>query len=374
MPNDEPKVRTRRRKRDKLHERVLRHLIEEITSGRLPLGSCLPSLDELAAKFDISPFPVRQALAQLEARGYVESRHGSGTYVTGNHPHLTVASAVLLCIEARADLFGDLTSILMGRLLGDGFLPGLVDTGALDAGTSLLQRALASDARFFVVHGHRYFKFDTLIRASLPERHTMAVLDWETDLPVPNLHAVLSDYVAGGRLVAEHLLAHGHRRVLMAGPGSVLRHDGGGNPLRRRHAEGFVDVWREAGGTYVQIDTFPLPEEGVMLNEDCLMALMSGPDAPTAVFGLRDVDAWCVQDVMLRRAPATAAAVAVCGFGDTPWSRAGHPPFTTVAHDLGALADGIMRILKVLRNDPESKPGAPVVIPPYLRIRPLGRG
>lgn len=62
-------------------ESVRDKLLAFVQTGRLPIGSKLPSEHELARSFGVSRPVVREALGALRAAGVLESRTGSGTYV-----------------------------------------------------------------------------------------------------------------------------------------------------------------------------------------------------------------------------------------------------------------------------------------------------
>lgn len=64
-----------------LFVQVARQLITAIESGQFPVGSRLPSENELAKIFDVSRPSVREALSCLQFEGYLEPRRGSGTVV-----------------------------------------------------------------------------------------------------------------------------------------------------------------------------------------------------------------------------------------------------------------------------------------------------
>ena len=64
-------------------EEVRLGLLEDLTNGELPVGAKLVNEQELAARFDVSRLTVREAVAALVTAGYLERRHGSGTYVVG---------------------------------------------------------------------------------------------------------------------------------------------------------------------------------------------------------------------------------------------------------------------------------------------------
>jgi GntR family transcriptional regulator len=64
-------------------EEVRLGLLEDLTNGELPVGAKLVNEQELASRFDVSRLTVREAVAALVTTGYLERRHGSGTYVVG---------------------------------------------------------------------------------------------------------------------------------------------------------------------------------------------------------------------------------------------------------------------------------------------------
>ena len=65
----------------KVSDRVFDQIRELITSGRLPPGDRLPPERELTGLLDVSRSSVREAILRLECLGFVEQRHGEGTFV-----------------------------------------------------------------------------------------------------------------------------------------------------------------------------------------------------------------------------------------------------------------------------------------------------
>jgi GntR family transcriptional repressor for pyruvate dehydrogenase complex len=96
------------RDRTSAADQVVKDIRNEILSRRLARGTRLPSEKELAARYDVSPPTIREAIRALSAINLVESRHGSGTYVTADGSTL-VASALAAVVQLE-DI--DLLSIL----------------------------------------------------------------------------------------------------------------------------------------------------------------------------------------------------------------------------------------------------------------------
>lgn len=75
-----------------------------VRAGRYPPGSRLPPERELAIRLGTSRNVLREALRILETRGWVEIRHGIGTFVTKDIPEATTVIPVSLDLEPPAPL------------------------------------------------------------------------------------------------------------------------------------------------------------------------------------------------------------------------------------------------------------------------------
>jgi GntR family transcriptional regulator len=68
-----------------LHRQLFLVLRDQIVRGSLAPGSALPTEAALGEQFGVSRITVRRALQDLSDEGYVERRHGVGTYVLEHH-------------------------------------------------------------------------------------------------------------------------------------------------------------------------------------------------------------------------------------------------------------------------------------------------
>src|SRR5215813_9388676 len=71
---------------DPLYLQVVRALKDEIVSGVYPIGSQLPTEEELCERFSVSRYTVREALRRLREDSLVSSRQGAGTTVVPPRP------------------------------------------------------------------------------------------------------------------------------------------------------------------------------------------------------------------------------------------------------------------------------------------------
>src|SRR5437016_14303492 len=76
-------VRLDRAAAEPLHQQLYRQIRDELASGSFNNNSSrLPSSRALAADFGVSRFTVNLALSRLHAEGYLQSKIGSGTYIS----------------------------------------------------------------------------------------------------------------------------------------------------------------------------------------------------------------------------------------------------------------------------------------------------
>src|ERR1700753_4132813 len=85
-----------------LYLQVVRALKDEIVSGVYPVGSQLPTEEELCERFSVSRYTVREALRRLREDNLVSSRQGAGTTVVSPRPSDSFVHEVMLIKDLRA--------------------------------------------------------------------------------------------------------------------------------------------------------------------------------------------------------------------------------------------------------------------------------
>jgi DNA-binding transcriptional regulator YhcF (GntR family) len=119
-------------------------LILDFYTGRIEVGDRLPSVRQLSGTLGVSTKTAFRIYRQLEARGFVESRHGSGTFVRPigvhlEHSHRQATVLKLLQLVVRRTRLlgfspGEFATLLLqrcGAALRSRFCFGVVSTGEL---------------------------------------------------------------------------------------------------------------------------------------------------------------------------------------------------------------------------------------------------
>ncbi len=182
------------------------------------------------------------------------------------------------------------------------------------------------------------------------------------DRRVPDVAAdlVLGDSVAGARLLAEHLLSQGHRRIgHLGGPVGLSTADEREQGYRQALSAAGVEIepqWVQRG-EYKQ-------EAGYRLMQACL----AQPPWPTAVLAANNALAVGALAALRERGLNVPRDMGLVCFDDVPQASQ-IDPFLTVAaqpaYEFGAVA---VRLLFERLSDPK-RPPQTVVLPPELIVR-----
>ncbi|WP_156843215.1 LacI family DNA-binding transcriptional regulator [Novosphingobium aquimarinum] len=156
------------------------------------------------------------------------------------------------------------------------------------------------------------------------------------DRSVPGFEAVQADYVQGGSLAVEHLLALGHRNVgVVAGPMDVRS--------MRDRIDGATAALASVGGpTFVVENAFAVELEGTV--KEAVEARSA-----TAIFCAADLIAVGVLRHARKMGLAVPEELSIVGFDDIAWSEYCTPALTTIEMPVDEMAieavDALLRKL-----------------------------
>lgn len=121
--------------KEQLYEKLSKAIIDQILAGSLAPGQRLPAERELARAFGVSRPSLREALGALQTLGVVETRHGSGSWVSAearevlaSHPHgvIDLGERPVMLLEARTIVEPSIASLAAERYTPDAELVRLL--------------------------------------------------------------------------------------------------------------------------------------------------------------------------------------------------------------------------------------------------------
>ena len=172
--------------------------------------------------------------------------------------------------------------------------------------------------------------------------------------------SVAVDDLLGGRLIAEHLLDLGHRRIAFVGdPAAAV-------PVRSRF-RGFEQTLKAAGGVQLEVIAAPLTiDGGLEVGRD--LAGRAPSDRPTAVATAVDLLAFGVLQALLSAGVRVPEDLSLAGYDDIPFTAQLSVPLTSVARPhkrMGSEAASLL--LSVLEHDSPAERHR--VLQPQLVVR-----
>lgn len=217
------------------HRKISTRLEIEIATGKYGAGARLPSEVQLVKQFQVSRPTVARALRDLETKGLIERRAGSGTYVrSGQNQRNNNSTRVLGLLVpglSNTEIFhiicGEIASL--ARVHEYGLLWGGSTSPQLDADASLkhaeeickqfVERKISgvffAPAELQPKQEEANFK----LAESLREAGITVVLIDRDLVPFPkrsDFDLVGMDHLAAGYTIAEHLIKLGCRKILFA--------------------------------------------------------------------------------------------------------------------------------------------------------------
>lgn len=95
----------------KLSQIIVEQLIAKIQSGEFKVGEKIPTELELIEAFEVSRSVIRETITELRSLGYVETRHGIGTFVKEQ-----IAEQNFLLSNASLETINDIVALLELRI------------------------------------------------------------------------------------------------------------------------------------------------------------------------------------------------------------------------------------------------------------------
>jgi DNA-binding LacI/PurR family transcriptional regulator len=355
------------------HRVISRQLAADISAGKYPPGARLPSEAQLVERFHVSRPTVGRALRQLQSEHVIERRAGSGTYVRAAGPIGSGTRTLGLLVPglATTEIFqiicGEIASLARVRdygVLWGGSTNPLQDTDAsLEHAEELCQQFITRKLSGV------FFAPAELTPGQEAANRRLADVLRDAGIPVVLLDRDLCGYpgrsdfdlvgidnVAGGYLLADHLIKLGCRRIFF-----VAR------PLSAPTVDARIAGVREA---FVRHGIEPHPawvRLGDPMDRKFQRSLVAGRQADAFI---------CANDntaaVLMRSIEAAGFHVPkdfrVVGFDDVKYATLVSPPLTTIHQPCRELAIIAFRTMLERLSDP-TLTARSIALMPHLVVR-----
>jgi len=178
---------------------------------------------------------------------------------------------------------------------------------------------------------------------------------WGANAPGQAQVTVGTDNVAGGRMAAEHLLAHGRRRLAFFGNPEIPE-------FAARHA-GFEQALRAAGVEAAALLPVHLTGEA---SYSAIEDYLASHPAPDGIVAASDVIAMSAVRALAAHGRRVPQDVGVVGYDDVQLAMYTNPSLTTIRQDVVA---GARIMVDLLFQRMDGKEVSSVVMPPQLILR-----
>lgn len=289
-------------KTNKLYQSVLQELKSEITGGKYPLNSKLPTEEELSKSFNISRSTLRKVLQELKEDGFIESTKGSGSFIRNKN-----IIRYIPVIISGDDTNYRKTEILKG--IQDYF--NKVDFSSLPTFMDYSREKEAKLILELIGQGHKNFIVYPLASDSNPEFYQKMIQQGINFVFVDTLpDKITCDYVAscnylGGYMATKKLIELGHKRIAFCSFLNLERV----NTIKERFS-GYLDALAQSGIDCPK-DLIFIEED--LSNEELATKILNNCSNATAVFSASDELAFFI----INKLPSMNMKLALCGFDNS---------------------------------------------------------
>ena len=196
-----PQLSATRRKPRNLAVGLVDKLTAEIRDGRLAPGDKLPTEAAIMEAFGVSRTVVREAISRMQAAGYVETRHGVGTFALGpvdnsnfriHRDQLATLQEVIALMELRISVETEAAALAASRRATENLEEMRSALREFEEAVEAGRDALDADVRFHreigrATQNHHFHDLmnslgDKLIPRSRIESHIPASIEQKTYL------------------------------------------------------------------------------------------------------------------------------------------------------------------------------------------------
>lgn len=318
----------------------------------LKTGESIPSSYLLSERFGITRVTANKVLDELEKEGIVYRSQGRGTFVKKQEAGVSSGQMAGLMMATHGHLWGQLSHNIIARLRDYGYFCVAADVPLYDKPPSEgcirhLKRLVSMKPAGLIIWGSSRFPFQILDGFS---GRVVFIVEFEGKSS-PRADYVLSDYLEGGKMVANHFLSLGYEEIVFYT-----------HPVLPHHKSQLQVI----SGLRSSLEKNGLPDKNLIIIEENRTALartIEKRKKPVAVLCDGDHMARPVYDIAKRLNLKIPSRISVVGYYNTPWTEVMDPHLTSISIQEEKITETAVRKIAG-ENRPEK-----VLIAPSLVIR-----
>lgn len=314
-------------------------LSEKILSGEYPAGDKLPPIRRLVQDLDSSYVTVQKVIKELEKKGLLKIVPGHGAFVTdmgtGKRIQSMGAKEILYLFDEPDAIAPEEYGLELYRHFQElarenGFLDRMVVHEGLKRGKAELSKVAG------VITTH----YCSTARKLYDDNYPVVYC---TSIPIEgSIPSVTPDFYAGARLVTEHLIKSGKKKILFINTSNLDIHAQNSFLCRYR---GYTDAMEDAGLSELPPVAWHFRNETEQLKE-----IVTQKNKPEALMVANDKMAVEVLDFLHNLGIRVPEDISVGGLEDMSCSRNSRPPLTTAAYDRSELMKATFNMLLELMD------------------------
>ncbi|MCL5409018.1 MAG: substrate-binding domain-containing protein [Candidatus Omnitrophica bacterium] len=289
---------------------------EEIINNELQPDDKLPTELKLMSEYEVSRITVVKTLSQLASEGIIYRIQGKGTFVKGNKPVLKKEEIIGLIMPTTGHIYESLSKKIIHGLTDHHYFCIIIDyNGENRNSIKKIKDLIDRHPAILIIQGISRFPFNFL--DNYPGK-VIFLQAFEAEKRLPRARYILSDYFAGGRIVAEYLIYLGHEKIIFY---TYPIFPGQKNQMSV--IEGAKSVFKEKN----------IPEENFIIftKSSQIAESLKKEKKPMAVFCNVDFMAKLIYETAKKLNLRIPEDISVVGYNNTPWCEIFKPNLTSVS-------------------------------------------
>lgn len=340
------------------YAQVFETLRKQILEGRFVDHERFPSEESLVRRFGVSRPTIERALRELKRAGLLESRAGSGFYLSLMARNASGAIGMIVPDYQKIDFFTSLCNEIARKFRDSGYTVLLGDVSSPDPSTRGQWTVdLAKECVSKRVAGIILEPVDLVNESSESTRKALDILK-RADIPVvlidrdieqPPLRSsydlVGIDNVQAGYRVAKHLIENGAKKLRF-----LTEHQPASTIRQRIH--GVAQAVIDAGGEWRKSYTIEIdPDDTTTLEK-----IFKAKDRPDAIVCRNDPLAARLIQVLSKLRISVPKSVMIAGFDDAEFARYLTPALTSIRQPVALIAETATEVLLNKIRHPKAPP------------------